>query len=421
MPTKVMRYQIIKPIDGDWSLLGNVLRELQRESRTIANKTIQYCWEWQGFSSEYKEKNNVYPKDKEVLAKTLSGYCYSRLASEYYKSQTGNLSATLDKVFKKWKSDKIDILKGEKSIPSFRKDIPIDLKKDNISIYKIDTGYVFKLSLLSQKYRKELDLNKGQFEILINEGDKSSRDILNRCISGEYKISSSQLLNKKNKWFINLAYTFDSNVKELDPTNRLGIDMGVVYPVYMAVYNSPVRGKIDGGEIDRFRKQVFKRNKQLQIQGKYCGEGRVGHGIKTRIKPTEFAKEKIANFKDTINHKYSRHIIDFAIKNNCDTIVMEDLTGITQGKKPMFLKNWTYYDLQQKIKYKAEEKGLFVELIDPQYTSQRCSKCGFIDKENRPEQEVFKCLNCDNELNADYNAALNISTPDIENLIQGML
>ena len=43
------------------------------------------------------------------------------------------------------------------------------------------------------------------------------------------------------------------------------------------------------------------------------------------------------------------------------------------------------------------------------YTSQTCSRCGNIDKENRQTQETFVCTKCGFKLNADHNAAINIA------------
>ncbi len=42
-------------------------------------------------------------------------------------------------------------------------------------------------------------------------------------------------------------------------------------------------------------------------------------------------------------------------------------------------------------------------------TSRGCSACGYIDKANRKNQSDFVCLKCGFALNADFNAALNIS------------
>jgi transposase len=100
---------------------------------------------------------------------------------------------------------------------------------------------------------------------------------------------------------------------------------------------------------------------------------------------------------------------------------MEDLTGINGRKDGAFLKNWSYYDLQKKIEYKAAEHGIEVRYIKPEYTSQRCSSCGYINEENGVDQKTFKCLKCGFEANADYNAAKNIATPNIETIIKETL
>lgn len=125
---------------------------------------------------------------------------------------------------------------------------------------------------------------------------------------------------------------------------------------------------------------------------------------------------KISNFRNTVNHKYSRYIVDMAVKHGCGTIQMEDLTGI--NKDNLFLKDWTYYDLQKKIEYKASEYGIEVKYINPKYTSQRCSRCGYIDKDNRETQEKFICKNCGYIENADINASQNIAVLGIEEIIK---
>ena len=46
--------------------------------------------------------------------------------------------------------------------------------------------------------------------------------------------------------------------------------------------------------------------------------------------------------------------------------------------------------------------------VNPAYTSQECSKCGFVSKKNRRTQGTFKCTCCDHKINADVNASRNI-------------
>ena len=56
----------------------------------------------------------------------------------------------------------------------------------------------------------------------------------------------------------------------------------------------------------------------------------------------------------------------------------------------------------------AEKKGGEVIEVDPKFTSQKCSCCGYISKENRKSQSKFRCVKCNFRLNADLNASLNI-------------
>ena len=58
--------------------------------------------------------------------------------------------------------------------------------------------------------------------------------------------------------------------------------------------------------------------------------------------------------------------------------------------------------------------------IDPSYTSQRCSECGYIQN-NRQNQSTFECQQCSFKVHADYNAAKNISVYNIEKVIQKQL
>lgn len=46
-------------------------------------------------------------------------------------------------------------------------------------------------------------------------------------------------------------------------------------------------------------------------------------------------------------------------------------------------------------------------VIEPAYTSKTCSVCHHIGERNN---KVFKCQNCGNNMDADFNGSLNIAT-----------
>jgi len=60
------------------------------------------------------------------------------------------------------------------------------------------------------------------------------------------------------------------------------------------------------------------------------------------------------------------------------------------------------------IQQKAERYGRELRLVNPAFTSQRCSCCGHTEKANRKTQAEFKCVSCGHSENADINAAKNI-------------
>ena len=60
------------------------------------------------------------------------------------------------------------------------------------------------------------------------------------------------------------------------------------------------------------------------------------------------------------------------------------------------------------LEYKQQWQGGLLVKVNPQYTSQTCSQCQHIAKENRQTQARFECVKCTYIANADFNAARNI-------------
>ena len=65
-------------------------------------------------------------------------------------------------------------------------------------------------------------------------------------------------------------------------------------------------------------------------------------------------------------------------------------------------------EFRRQLEYKQAWRGGWVLLVNPAYTSQKCSCCGHTAKENRENQEQFVCTACGSTSNADHNAAKNI-------------
>jgi putative transposase len=100
--------------------------------------------------------------------------------------------------------------------------------------------------------------------------------------------------------------------------------------------------------------------------------------------------------------------------NEIKTIVAEDLKDVKHKSKGRIFKKfnnklqrWSYSKVLNKLSLRCEEQGILLKKVNPAYTSQKCSSCGFTHEENR-KSEVFLCLDCGNTMDADFNASRNI-------------
>jgi putative transposase len=67
-----------------------------------------------------------------------------------------------------------------------------------------------------------------------------------------------------------------------------------------------------------------------------------------------------------------------------------------------------WFEFRRQLEYKQQWLGGEVLAVPAHYTSQRCSCCGTVSKDNRQSQAKFTCVSCGYETNADLNAAKNI-------------
>ena len=414
-------YLLYQPCDEmNYQQFCSAMFDIQQNVQKFKNMASSVYFSYMMRQIQFKEENGRFPTDEELMVYKMRNHLYHQAAETIPELNTGNVSSISEDVCKYFKSRKKDIFAGKMTIPSYKQGQPIVIHNKSIQFYEEDQKIFLTVSLFSNAGKNKYGLSDGRRRFEVWHKCDSSIAIIRRCISGEYKVCASQINydNRKRMWEFALSYDFTAGKHELDPKKILGIDLGITIPIVAAISGEHKRWFFNGKEIQSFRAKTEEMCRQMSRARVQAGKGSVGHGRSARVKALDRIGHRIANFRNTKNDAWSREIVNIAVKNGCGTIQMENLTGITAGKRPRFLKNWTYYDLQQKIQYKAAAEGIEVILINPRYTSQRCSKCGHIQAENRKSQAEFVCVACGYTENADYNAARNIATEHIEKLIQ---
>lgn len=193
---------------------------------------------------------------------------------------------------------------------------------------------------------------------------------------------------------------------KLDENVVVGVDLGIAIPAVCALNNNEYIRKSIGSKDDflRIRTQIQSQRRRSQ---KSLTATNGGHGRNKKLQALNRLSNRERNFVKTYNHYISKQVVDFAVKNRAKYINVEDLSGFDSSK--FILRNWSYYELQQFITYKASKYGIEVRKINSYHTSQICSKCGHWEEGQRIDQAHFICKECGSEMNADFNAARNIA------------
>jgi len=143
-------------------------------------------------------------------------------------------------------------------------------------------------------------------------------------------------------------------------------------------------------------------------------------------------QQKIITLRRKIKHHTERNcaaICKQMIANGENHAVFEDLGngfGRSFATKDdinfnRIIKEMHLSAIKDEFEHIARKYGIAVSTVHPEYTSQTCPVCGFMDDGNRKNQEEFECLECGYKDNADRNASVNILMRVSEAVLRDML
>lgn len=221
----------------------------------------------------------------------------------------------------------------------------------------------------------------------------------------------------KSGWYASFQMYIPHDEPQPSTKPAVGIDIGIAYLLALS----------DGTTIDNPRwyreAQTERRVLQRKLDRQRRANNPQNYNADGTVKPGAFIWRKSYRMRETerllreLDGKVQRQRADFWhnitdwLTNTYGLIALEELTleFMQQNKRTsMSAADASFGTFWQYLKYKAEARGVELVWVRPQYTSQACSECGAIDRDNRKTQARFKCLSCGHEENADLNAAKNI-------------
>ena len=215
-------------------------------------------------------------------------------------------------------------------------------------------------------------------------------------------------------WY--LSYTEDVKTKITnlpEHTDGIGVDLGIKN---LATFSDGTRVP----NIKTFRRVriLEKRLKRLQrkVSRKYlinkCNKYNKTKNIIKLEKQIRLIHRSIRNIR--INH--IRKFVSALVKKQPKYIAIEDLNvkGMMKNKHlAKDIANCSFYNIREHLIRKATERDIVVRLVDRFYPSSKtCSNCGGYKKDLKLSQRVYSCNHCQEKIDRDLNAALNIVRTD---------
>lgn len=209
------------------------------------------------------------------------------------------------------------------------------------------------------------------FQMRFGRDRSGNKLIVERVISGEYKMCTSCIQIDGKKCFLLLCVDIPQKEVKLDENKAMYAYLGWFNPIICTCdvkaakeYDSGYRWFEIGTkeEFNYRRRQIQEAVRRCQINNKYSVGGK---GRKKKCQALDRWHKKELNYVSTKLHTYSKLLVDLAVKHKCGKIVLmhqtpreEEAKEANQNGEPLVLRNWSYYGFKEKIAYKCKMTGI---------------------------------------------------------------
>ena len=174
-------------------------------------------------------------------------------------------------------------------------------------------------------------------------------------------------------------------------TESIGLDFGMV--AMFTTSDGERHGLSSFTKLKIWDEELLKLTKELQKQSIKLTTNARYNQLQQRIK---------SYFKNEIGR-----ILNKLAKKNVGVFVVEKLdfraAGLSKRMNRLIRRTYRSF-VTAKLARLEEQYGIQIVAVNPAYTSQECSRCHYVSKDNRKTQKDFVCRHCHYSCNADVNA-----------------
>lgn len=274
-----------------------------------------------------------------------------RMVSDRFKGEipTDILASLNNTILSTFNKNKSEYWEGLRSVDNFKRDMAFPFRPRDIR----------RLSYDEEKKTFYFRFFKIPFKTYLGRDFTDKQKLLERLLKGDIKLCTSHIQLKGKKIFWLATFEIEKEKHCLKPDIIAEASLSLEYPI--VVKSGKAKLTIGSREEFLYRRLAIQASLiRAQVGATYCKSGK---GRKRKIKAVNKFHGVESNYVSHRMHEYSRRLIDFCVKHQAGTLILlnqEDKIGIAK-KEEFVLRNWSYYELMTKIKYKAEKAG--IELI----------------------------------------------------------
>jgi len=298
---------------------------------------------------DVKVKLADHAKDEAGILNTSRMNTTYRLLSNHFKGRvpTDILSHVNTALIKYFQADRLAYWKGEKSLRNYKKDMPIPFSGKQVDFSKDENNRDFRFTLFKIPFRTYLGKDRSDKRVL-----------LQRALVGQIKVCSSAIKIVKGKIFLLLALELPKKIQELKEHVIAEASLAIEHPISVIVGKESFQ--IGNKEEFLYRRMAIQAARHRLQKASAFNKG--GRGRKRKMKSLEHYNDKEKNYVDSKLHLYSRRLIELCVKTQAGTLLLVNQSNKEELAKDdeFLLRNWSYYGLIEKIKYKAKMVGINV-------------------------------------------------------------
>jgi transposase len=218
-------------------------------------------------------------------------------------------------------------------------------------------------------------------------------------------LNTSTTLHKRNGvWWLTLSFDEDVPLQTAASAPAVGVDVGIAN--FLTTSTGQQYGSFEGQLARRHKRDRQKRRRKAKLRACLKKKGR----------------EKLPSSSSVTGQRLGRHVrqeinraVNLLLADQPEArIIYEELSVSSMRFKARAMNAYLYASnlahIPEQIAWATAKRGMAAHTVKAAYSSQECSRCHFVDRANRPNQQTFCCAVCGFRAHADHNASVNLAS-----------